>query len=98
MPAARRAILNCHACAKEINIPADIALYHSVGQACSVVHAKGHAIGFPIYDLTALVYELGIENCRETVEKRKQEYIDRLLYWKNHYQDYPCEWPEFMLR
>lgn len=77
MRLAQRKILDCHAFAKEIENKEDIAICHSIGQACAVVHTAGHAIGYPIYDLTALIYKLGIENCKEAVEKRKQEYIER---------------------
>lgn len=38
MPMAQRAILDCHAMAKELSSMEDIALCHAVGQACSVVH------------------------------------------------------------
>ena len=48
MPIAKRAILNCHAMAKELTAPADIARRHAVGQACSVVHTAGHALGYPL--------------------------------------------------
>lgn len=49
MPIAKRAILNCHAMAKELTDSADIARCHAVGQACSVVHTAGHALGYPLY-------------------------------------------------
>jgi len=52
MPIAKRVILNCHAMAKELTDPADIARCHAVGQACSVVHTAGHALGYPMYELT----------------------------------------------
>ncbi len=52
MRAAQRAILDCHACAKGTDGPA-ASLFHAVGQACSVVHTAGHALGFPVYELTA---------------------------------------------
>lgn len=93
---AQRKILDCHAFAKEIDKKEDIAVCHAIGQACAVVHTAGHAIGYPIYDLTAIVYRLGIENCIEAVEKRKQDYIDRLLYWSEHDRDYEGEWASFM--
>ena len=57
MPIAKQAILNCHAIAKELADPADIARCHAVGQACSVVHTAGHAQGYPMYELTAIVLE-----------------------------------------
>ena len=97
MPSAQRAILDCHALAKELSAPEDIALCHAVGQAASVVHTEGHALGLPIYELTSLVYELGTENCREAVEKKKAEYIDKIFYWKERSESYDG-WAGFMLK
>lgn len=74
MPIAKRAILDCHAMAKELTTPADIARCHAVGQACSVVHTAGHALGYPMYELTAIVLELGLDDCRDAVEHRVRYY------------------------
>ena len=93
---AQKKILSCHAFAKEINCKEDIAMCHAVGQACAVVHTAGHAIGYPIYDLTSLVYKYGIQNCAIAIETRKQSYIDKILYWKTHLPDYKGEWADFM--
>ena len=98
MRPAQRKILDCHAFAKEILPKEDIAMCHAVGHACAVVHTAGHAIGYPIYDLTSIVFEYGIDNCVEAVEMRKQKYIERLFYWREHLSDYQGEWAEFMLR
>ncbi len=98
MPVAQRAILGAHAFAKEITSPEDIALCHAVGQACGTVHAVGHAIGFPIYDLTAMVWRYGIDLCKEPVEKRLALYADRILYWKENAELYQGEWAEFIRR
>lgn len=98
MRLAQRKILNCHAFAKEISNREDIATCHAVGQACSVVHTAGHAIGYPIYDLTAIIFRLGVANCLEAVEVRKQKYIDRLFYWQAHLHEYEREWAAFMLK
>ncbi len=84
MPLAQRAILDCHALAKEISDRADQAVCHAVGQACAVVHTAGHAMGYPLYDLTSILFRLGMEDGVKAVEARKQEYIDRLLYWGAH--------------
>lgn len=98
MRLAQRKILDCHAFAKEINCKEDIAVCHAIGQACAVVHTTGHAIGYPIYDLTSIIYRLGIENCLEAVEIRKQEYINRLFYWNEHLCHYKNEWADFMYK
>ncbi|MBP3538414.1 MAG: hypothetical protein J6J62_01090, partial [Oscillospiraceae bacterium] len=88
MPLAQRLILDCHAMAKELDNAADIALCHAVGQACAVVHTAGHALGLPMYELSAIVYRLGVDNCAQAVEARAAEYCDRLAFWKVHEQDY----------
>ena len=98
MRPAQRKILNCHAFAKEIGSKEDIALCHAIGQACAVVHTAGHAIGYPMYELSAIVYRLGIESCAEAVEQRKREYINKLFYWNEHIDDYEGEWAYFMLK
>ena len=95
---AQRKILDCHAFAKEIDRREDIAICHAIGQACAVVHTAGHAMGYPVYDLTAIIYRLGIENCVEAVERRKQAYIDRLLDWSARCGTEKREWAPFMKR
>ena len=98
MRLAQRKILDCHAFAKEIDSKEDIALCHAIGQACAVVHTVGHAMGYPMYELSAIIYRLGVENCSEAVERRKQEYIQKLFYWTEHVGDYEGEWADFMLK
>lgn len=98
MRKAQRAILDCHAFAKEVSLKEDAALCHAIAQACSVVHTPGHAIGYPIYDLTSIVLEHGLDGSMKMVEERKEEYITRLFYWKNHVDDYHGEWASFLLR
>lgn len=98
MRAAQQKILACHAFAKEIENKEDISLCHAVGQACAVVHTAGHAVGYPVYDLTAVVYRYGIEHCSDAVEAREREYVDRLLYQSAHWKDSDGEWADFMLR
>ena len=98
MRLAQKKILDCHAFAKELQSKEYIALCHAVGQACAVVHTAGHAIGYPMYELSAIVYRLGVENCRNAVEGRKQEYIKKLFYWNEHVGDYDGQWADFMLK
>ena len=83
---------------KKISCQEDIALCHAIGQACSVVHTVGHAMGYPIYELTALVRKYGVDGCKAVIESRKQKYIDLLNYWHENYQNYKGEWAKFMLR
>ncbi|MDO4460094.1 MAG: hypothetical protein Q4C42_08505 [Clostridia bacterium] len=96
MPIAKRAILDCHAVAKEIESEEDIARCHAIGQACGTVHANGHAVGFPIYDLTALIRENGTDNCDEIIRERVDYYLERLLYWKENHIHRSDKWAGFL--
>lgn len=96
MPAAQRAILDCHAAAREAESAADAARMHAVAQGCSVVHTAGHALGLPIYELTALVRERGLEAAREAVERRAFEYAERLEAWRLRAPEYPGPWAAFL--
>jgi hypothetical protein len=96
MPIAKQAILNCHAMAKELTNPADIARCHAVGQACSVVHTAGHALGYPMYALTAIVLDLGLDDCRDTVEQRVMYYEQRLRYWMEYEKTCQLNWAGFL--
>ena len=96
MPLAKRAILDCHAMAKELTDPADIARCHAVGQACSTVHTEGHALGYPIYELTALARELGVEDGREVVEARVRAYEQRLELWIDREKTDQQDWTVFL--
>lgn len=98
MRLAQQRILACHAFAKEIDRREDIAICHAIGQACAVVHTAGHAIGYPIYDLTAVIYEYGMEHCREMVAARMQAYLERLLYWREHWMEDDRAWAAFLCR
>ena len=96
MPIAKRAILNCHAIAKELTAPADIARCHAVGQACSVVHTAGHALGYPMYALTAIVLELGLDDCRDFIEQRVIYYEQRIRYWMEYEKNCQQNWAGFL--
>lgn len=54
MSVAKRAILDVHAMARLMDDPVDTALCHAVGQGCSCVHTPKHALGLPVYELTAV--------------------------------------------
>ena len=95
---AQRKILDCHAFAKKITDKADIASCHAVGQACGVVHTRRHAPGYPIYDLTSEVYRYGAENCLPYIERRKQEYINRLFYWEERSESTEYSWADFIVK
>ena len=96
MPIAKQAILHCHALAKELAHPADIARCHAVGQACSVVHTAGHALGYPMYALTAIVLDLGLDDCREPIEQRVMYYEQRIRYWMEYEKNCQQNWAGFL--
>ena len=96
MPIAKRAILNCHAMAKELIDFADIARCHAVGQACSVSHTAGHALGYPMYELTAIVLEQGLDGCRDSIEQRVVHYEQRLHYWTEYEKTCQQNWAGFL--
>ena len=96
MPIAKQAILSCHAMAKELTAPADIARCHAVGQACSVVHTAGHSLGYPMYELTSIVLELGLEACRDPIEQRVMYYEQRLRYWMEYEKTCQQNWAGFL--
>lgn len=98
MPLARQAILSCHRMAKELDDPADQALCHAVGQAASVVHTPGHAMGYPIYALTAMVRRKGWPQCVSQIQQQADHYLDRLLYWQQAEPEYPGPWAPFLRR
>lgn len=96
MPIAKRAILDCHAMAKELTDPADIARCHAVGQACGVVHTAGHALGYPMYELTAIVLEHGLDNCRDFIEARTLQYMEKLLFHQKQEPSLSANWAAFL--
>lgn len=98
MPLARQAILSCHGLAKELDDPADQALCHAVGQAASVVHTPGHAMGYPIYALTALVRRDGWPQCAVQIQQQADHYLDRLQYWQQTGPEHPGPWAPFLRR
>lgn len=98
MSEARAKILDCHGFAKEIDDEVDQALIHAIGQGCSTVHTAGHGIGYPIYELTALVKRYGIENCEEIVEARVKEYFARLAYYCKEGPLMQRQWAKFLKR
>lgn len=99
MPAAKKAIHSAHNAAAEITD--DIvfcAVARAIGQAVSTVHVETHAIGGPIYALTALVYENGGDNIQTAVIKECDRLYGRLLYWEANVDSVQTPWAEFLLR
>jgi hypothetical protein len=99
MPFAKKAIHAAHNAATEI---ADDIVFCSVaraiGQAVATVHVETHAIGGPIYALTALTYEIGQDNAKSAVAQECNRLVERLLYWEKNIDAVQMPWAEFLLR
>lgn len=55
MSEAKKYILSIHGFAKKSNDAIAIAYYHAIGQALACIHTPKHALGIPLYDLTAQI-------------------------------------------
>ncbi len=97
MPIAKRAILDAHAAAKEMDNSEYAAYCHAIGHAGATVHVETHAIGFPMYELTALVYKYGKDNFSKQVCEKIDYYYDRLLYWQENADNFGHNWASFLM-
>ena len=97
MPIAKRAILDAHAVAKEIDDREYGALCHAIGHAGGTVHVETHALGLPIYELTALVLRFGRDGYREPASEKIGYYCERLVYWQENIDKLEREWADFLL-
>ena len=98
MPAAKKAILNSHAVAKEINDSEYGALCHAIGHAGATVHVGTHALGLPMYELTSIVLRYGKDNFLKPVSEKIDYYYNRLLYWQENTDKLKLDWADFLLR
>lgn len=87
-----------HALMKEIGYQENNTTCHPIGQAYEFVHATEHAMGYPIYDLTSIIYGPGLDHCSQTIEIHKQEYMDKLFYYHVHPYISRGNWEDFMLK
>lgn len=97
MPVAKRAILDSHAVAKEIDDSEYGALCHAIGHAGATVHVETHALGLPMYELTALVLKHGKDNFQNPVSVKISYYKNRLLYWQDNTDKLGLDWADFLL-
>lgn len=97
MAVARRAILNCHAAARELE-PVSAALCHAMGHAGATVHVETHAIGLPMYELTAIVRASGTEPFGPAILEKIRWYEARLDHWMTQDVDRIQPWAGFLLR
>jgi hypothetical protein len=96
MPAARRAILDLHALAGASDDRVYSALCRAIGHAGATVHTPKHALGLPIYELTALVLAKGSEEYREEVSRRIVFYEERLDHWSKRMGQIDRTWAPFL--
>ncbi len=97
MPMAKHAILDSHAVAKEINDNEYGALCHAIGHAGATVHVETHAIGLPIYELTATVLKYGKGNFSKPVSEKLDYYYNQLLYWQDNTDKLGLTWADFFI-
>lgn len=97
MAVAKRAILDAHAVAKEIDDEECISLVHAIGHAGATVHVETHALGLVFYELTAIVRNLGLDNCDRAVENRINTYYDRLVDWQQNIDRLEVKWALFLV-
>jgi hypothetical protein len=97
MPIAKQAILDSHAVAKEIDDSEYAALCHAIGHAGATVHVETHAIGLPIYELTAIVLKYGKDNFSKPVSDKLNYYYNCLLYWQEDTDKLGLAWAGFLL-
>ncbi|WP_422485880.1 putative immunity protein [Gudongella sp. DL1XJH-153] len=96
MQEAKRAILDAHAVAKEIDDEYCKALCHGIGHAGATVHVGSHAIGLPMYELTAIVLSHNMKGYETSVNKKIESYIERLMYWQENADKINIEWADFI--
>ena len=97
MPIAKQAILDSHAVAKEIDDSEYGALCHAIGHAGAAVHVETHALGLPIYELTAIVFKYGKVNFPKPVSEKINYYYTRMLYWQENTDKLGLDWADFLL-
>ncbi|TJX15452.1 hypothetical protein E9840_03395 [Tissierella creatinini] len=97
MAIAKRAILDAHAVAKEIDDPEYGALCHGIGHAGATVHVGAHALGLPMYELTAMVLKYGRDNFQVPVSEKISYYKEQLLYWQENTDRLKLDWAKFLM-
>lgn len=80
----------------EINDSVCGALCHAVGHAGATVHVGTHALGLPMYELTAIVLKYGKDNFTKLVSKKLDYYYNRLLYWQENTDKLGLDWADFL--
>ena len=100
MPVAKKAILSCHALARDMDDPYDIALCHGIGQGCSTVHVGTHAMGLVYYELTAIVVSHDYQEYQREVLDKIQFYTEKLKWCIDYLEnrENKIKWADFLVR
>ena len=100
MPLARRAILRAHTAAGENGKrdPQAEAAASAIGHACATIHAETHALGLVFYWLTAAVRACAPEEREQREQEELLWLTERLIYWRDHIEEWNAPWTEFLLR
>ena len=79
LPAAKEAILACHAAAREAENPTIQATARAIGQCASTIHAPTHSAGLIFYGALAVAYDtLGIDAPWEALLKTAEAECNRM--------------------
>lgn len=97
MPIAKQAILDSHVVAKKIDDSEYGAYCHAIGHAGATVHVETHALGLPIYELTAIVLKHGKDNFSKPINEKINYYYRCLLYWQENAGNFGLDWANFLL-
>jgi hypothetical protein len=73
-------------------------LCHAIGHAGATVHVKTHALGLPIYELTALVLKYGQDDFPIHISEKINYYHSRLQRWQDNIDKYEFKWAHFLLK
>jgi len=84
-------------CAKEIDDREYGVLCHAIGHAGATVHVETHALGLPIYELTAMVLKCGKDNFTNLVSEKIDYYYNNLLYWQENTDNLGLVWADSLL-
>ena len=96
MSIAKKAILQSHAVAKEIDNKYGL-LAQAIAHAGATVHVETHALGLPFYELTYIVIKSGSVNYFKPISEKIKFYYDRLQYWQESIDKYGFKWAKFLL-
>jgi len=97
MALAKKAILEAHALAKDLDDEVCIALCHAIGHAGATVHVSTHALGLPMYELTAIVLSNGSKGYELEISDKIAYYFEKLKYWEGNEKMIERPWAKFLL-